>query len=562
VSESTRIASARKTAIEPPATFRNFAAPRTHGAVLIDPPLVEAGNLIDANKALVGGWDVELVGESLASLRKTARREVLRSAQQYVRSYRDNRWLDIEPVELSRRTLVMSGHQPTLFHPGVWFKNFALSDIATEHDAVALNLVVDNDLAGAASIRCPTFDEVAAPRQQQRQKLLSVSVPYDGPSGLAVPYEQRWIADASLFQSFPTRLREALAGVVDHPLVDRLWPHAVAASRRCANLGCSLAQGRHALEAELGLETLELPMSSACRTRGFSSFVLGVLNELPRFQACYNESLHEYRVAHGIRSSAHPVPALGEVDGWLEAPLWIYGDDDGRRRGAWVRQLGDALEISDRAGRLVRIDKPDQPAAIDQFLETQGTNFKIRPRALVTTMFARLVLSDLFLHGIGGAKYDQLGDRIIERFFEIQAPEYCVISATVLLPGWQQAVEELNAHPSVAEVTRSLRDIRFSPELFSNQVVMPEQLLRRKRELLAAIPPRGAKRDWHREMVQINRQLAEQLDGVQESLRSQLSGAGESVRELQVWLSESTLFQFFRWTIYNNLCWRKPFHGA
>ena len=65
-------------------------------------------------------------------------------------------------------------------------------------------------------------------------------------------------------------------------------------------------------------------------------------------------------------------------------------------------------------------------------LEARG--IEIRPRALITTMYARLFLSDLFIHGIGGAKYDELTDAIIRRFFGIEPPAYMTVTGTVRLP--------------------------------------------------------------------------------------------------------------------------------
>ena len=53
---------------------------------------------------------------------------------------------------------------------------------------------------------------------------------------------------------------------------------------------------------------------------------------------------------------------------------------------------------------------------------------RLRPRALVTTMYARLMLADLFLHGIGGAKYDQLTDLIIRQFFDVQPPRGAAVT--------------------------------------------------------------------------------------------------------------------------------------
>ena len=56
---------------------------------------------------------------------------------------------------MSTTPLVVTGHQPELFHPGVWVKNFATAAIARAHGGLGLNLIVDNDLPKSASIRVP-----------------------------------------------------------------------------------------------------------------------------------------------------------------------------------------------------------------------------------------------------------------------------------------------------------------------------------------------------------------------------------------------------------------------
>ena len=48
-------------------------------------------------------------------------------------------------------------------------------------------------------------------------------------------------------------------------------------------------------------------------------------------------------------------------------------------------------------------------------------------------MFCRYLLGDLFIHGIGGAKYDELGDSIARRFFGIEPPEFLTLSLTAWL---------------------------------------------------------------------------------------------------------------------------------
>ena len=49
-------------------------------------------------------------------------------------------------------------------------------------------------------------------------------------------------------------------------------------------------------------------------------------------------------------------------------------------------------------------------------------------------MYSRMFFSDLFIHGIGGAKYDLITDEIIREFFGVEPPGYATISATLHLP--------------------------------------------------------------------------------------------------------------------------------
>jgi len=58
---------------------------------------------------------------------------------------------------------------------------------------------------------------------------------------------------------------------------------------------------------------------------------------------------------------------------------------------------------------------------------------KIRPKALLLTLFNRLFISDLFIHGLGGAKYDLVTDEIIREFFKVEPPHFLVASCTLYL---------------------------------------------------------------------------------------------------------------------------------
>src|SRR5262249_11095114 len=122
-------------------------------------------------------------GQSLTSLRHSAREEIVRLAHQYLREAG-------EPVpDWHGPGLLIAGHQPELFHAGVWIKNFALQHWARTFNAVPLNLVVDNDLAKPAKILVP-----------HGKRLTPVAFD-DGKEEAA--YEETLVHDEQQFASFP-----------------------------------------------------------------------------------------------------------------------------------------------------------------------------------------------------------------------------------------------------------------------------------------------------------------------------------------------------------------------
>jgi hypothetical protein len=273
------------------------------------------------------------------------------------------------------------------------------------------------------------------------------------------------VIDREQFASFGRRVAERLAPLVSEPLVREYWPLVLERWRETANLGACLAQARHVLEGRWGLQTLEVPQSCICGTESFAWFAAYLLAHLPRFHRDYNEALREYRQAHKIRSPAQPVPDLAVEGPWLEAPFWVWTAERPQRRRLLARQSGRELLIADGQGwetRLAISPDADGRPGTEQLLDLGRRGVKIRSRAMITTLWARLVLGDLFLHGIGGAKYDEATDRLIERFFCLPAPGFVVISATLRLP----VVRPAPLAERSADMRRQLRELTYHPERF------------------------------------------------------------------------------------------------
>lgn len=483
--------------------------------------------MVAENLALGQQRDYDFQGRSLKQLAHQGRRELVREARRWTSTY-----CDIDPAACCIDRLFLAGHQPQLFHPGVWFKNFALDHLAKAHDALGINLLIDSDSIKSASLWVPAGTGIDP-------RLVSVALDRAGPP---IPYEERKINDRRVFLQFGRRVMEQAAGLVPEPMLGRYWPMAIERSRQTDNLGACLAQSRHQWEVRWGGRTLEVPQSRICQTESFAWLVSHIVAQLPRFREVYNQTVHDYRQANGIRNAAHPVPDLAADDGWLETPFWVWTPDNVSRRALFARQQGGEVILTDRRRwQAVLPLEPhgDATRAVGRLMELSCQGVKIRSRALMTTLWARLVLGDLFLHGIGGAKYDQVTDGLIERFFGLRPPGYMVLSATLLLPveRCQVRLEESR------EIDRQLRGLDWHPERAIESGSRSEDGPELGREDEQAAGLIAVKRRWidtpktpanararHLEIRRINAALQPWVHGRRESLLRRREGVA---RQLQ-----------------------------
>ena len=454
--------------------FRRLRAPREDRQVLAIPPLAAVGELLQRSAGAdldqqARRCEYDAQGRSLCDLANLARREMLTEARRYTSSYRA-----ASAVSDASRVF-LAGHQPQMFHPGVWYKNFALARLAREHGATAVNLVIDSDTLKEASLRVPG-GSVCEPAAR--------NIAFDDLGG-EVPFARRAIHNRALFESFGRRACQWLRPLVPDALLASFWPMVVARGRETDNLGECLAQARHQLEGEWGTETLELPQSQVCRFESFHWFAAHVLAHLPRFADVYNGAVADYRRLHGIRSANHPVPDLARDGQWLEAPFWLTSDDRPQRRRPWLRRRGDELLLSDHDEVEVALpltDEADAGRAVAVLAELPRRGVQLHSRALTTTLFARMFLGDLFLHGIGGGKYDQLTDELIRRFFGVEPSPFVVLSATLLLPIAHERVTADDAR----RVDRQLRELEFHPERHLDVAALPAEAAAQAGESIAA----------------------------------------------------------------------------
>jgi hypothetical protein len=535
----------------------SLLVPRDDHAFLVRPAFRDSLELLDENIAQRDRQE-QILGTPFDELREQVRHECIEAAKRYTRSLRstDSPNRDEPAVEAltnrSTHSIVATGHQPDLFHPGVWVKNIAVAEIARRKNAVGLSLIVDNDLMQSRSIRLPvgsaSVDSANANSRDLSQKeiafdeQISVRVEpdtrdrQDNTEGVnpALPCEEVRVVDEVQFEQFAENIQATLSQWSLTPAVNKHW-HAGVALGSQSRLGDRLTAVRVNLENSLGIANFELPMSQVCDTAGFRWFLFSVVSRIEQFATAYNDALKAFRELNHIRSHTHPVPELATTAECFEAPFWVWSSSDPIRRPVFVSQtldeivLGTALDGSGEFARLPT-SRSSYDQAVEILLALAESGVKIRTRALTTTMFVRMFLCDLFVHGIGGARYDEMTDDIIEEFFGIKPAGFLTISYTAWLPFAHSNSESIQ---DVHALKQRIRDLQQNPQRYLDRNSDPQisQLIAEKEQLIEeqhqaqrlSVKPQnwsGVRR--YRRIPEINRILASETQPLIEDAHAEL----------------------------------------
>jgi len=536
---------------------RRFRAPAASGERLLHPPLEPTPaapadcieTLLDNNRLLRAAFGTRVGDLRLWELVAATRREVLSVAAEYTSQYRDvDRPRDV--ADWIARPIIVGGHQPELFHPGVWLKNSALDAYARKVGGTALNLVVDSDRCARTAVGVP----VGTPARARLEP-----VPFDAP-GPDMAWEERGILDDHTFSAFGDRASDLLLPLEPAPIVRRWWPLVMERAAESHRLGLAIAQARHALEARYGLETLELPVSEFVRLPTVLVFTGWLLAHARELHEAYNDALAAHRLTWGVRGRARPMPDLAlradAGDGpWFEVPWWLWSRDDPRRRRVFANvATAGTLVLSDM--ETLRVELPvtsdTSPSRwVDALQRMETHDIRLRPRALLTTLLARLLVADVFVHGIGGAAYDRITDEIVRRLTGCDPPRHAVVSGTLRYPAEQLFPGDAQRDPvaEMAALKRSLRDIEYHPERHLPPVeelpAEARELVLHKRRWIDTFPTATLARRRCREIRAANDRLAIHTRAERESLLARVGPLGERIRAAEVLWSREHPWCFF-----------------
>lgn len=480
-----------------PATDK-LRTPEEHLGVLLEPDArrLRAALHTDHTTAL---RDVPLLDSDVATLRADLRQRLHLSA----------------PV-------VMTGHQAEFSHAGVLAKTIAVRALAAA-DATAAFVLADSDTPKLPYLGVPCRREGRLSRELVALPGIDAQLPTEDQP--ATP-RQAW---ADCFE----QVRAVHLVPAERTLLPQFIDGWLSAAEEQVDFCDALTRGRLATETALGItDVRQLRMSELAKTPAFRALVAHLIREARRAAQCYNDAQTAYRRRHRVRNAQRPVPPLVCEQERVELPLWAYRAGEPRRRMfAGSVPGGVALlagEVPMATFALDDLGRADDHAWWDEL--TRG-GWRVRPRALLLSGFLRLMAADLFIHGIGGAKYDEVTESFLQAWLGARLPPGGCVSATLLLP----LADALPDGIDLRTARHAARDVRFNPQRYlpaAPAALLAERarLIERSEELRATRrDDRSARREVWEQLNAINAELVASDGG---TTRADLDAAVARAREL------------------------------
>ena len=454
--------------------IKSFTTPKKNKEIFIEPAYEDIPGLINLNKERFQSYDFNINGMPFSQFREQVRSETLKKAGEYTEKI----WslctkLNIAGTEnlsgikdsyTPEQEIIQTGHSPALVHPGILIKHSLMNSIAEEKmNGIGINMVVDND---ASNDNCLNIPDINGPDS-------SVGKIEYHPGLRNLAFEEIRYADSTQLQAIKENVVKALHKPDMKKTFEDFINIVIKLSKETLQFSDLFTYARHAFLTRFGIRNLEVPVSHISETDSFLNFFLHITADAKRFVETYNAKLREYRKLKKISSMANPLPDLMEKGFIVEMPFWMWKRDE-PRKSLFASVANDSRISIICENKIVEhfdFDVRNRPTNNLERLKTLiSKGIKIRPKAIANTMYSRLFFSDLFVHGIGGAKYDLITDEIIRGFFGVEPPGYATISATLHLP-----YKPLDASKEdVIALKHVIKDMGYNPDRYASDVIMED----------------------------------------------------------------------------------------
>ena len=432
-----------------------------------------------------------------ARLREKWRKKTLELAAAYMES------LGLPVPEIQKDAeLVIAGHQPLFFHPGIIYK-YGLIACTELHGMTPIFISVDSDQCDGFPVRLPAY--------RQEDNKYSRVIHMMQPSARTDLFRDA-VLDIDSLRAFGESAKKEISSLPGNPFKyghDFLKRELVNSLPEKMRDAMVVLRGRY--QPKWAASVLELPLSILCETQEFYEFAFDLISKAGEVRELFNATLADYRKEHHIRSKANPFPNLaGTEDGSSETLLWVV--DKSGRQPLFVKRERDG-KISIRGnGKSITAASGGELMSL-----CRENSICLWPRAVALSIMLRLFIADLFVHGIGGEHYDRITDRLIPELYGIKPPLFVTASYTAAAPGMD------DPEPLLDALKEKLRNIKYHPESYLDKTPEIEAALAQKQKLVSAIKvPGAAKKSLSIQINEINEKLSDELTGKRAAVQKEI----------------------------------------
>jgi len=534
---------------------RSFKVPQNK-QIFFSPSADKIGSLLEENKRIFDHYSFKILNQPFKEIRGKSRKKVVEKALSFSKKFD----LDIGgKIDPAYQYIIQSGHQPVFFHPGIWIKNIFLSELLKSplpDKSLGLNIILDNDICKDLNLSLPVLSSNGNLKLEKVDFLSSTLTPN-------LPFEEYPCPSLELITKFSRNIIHRLKSLESENknILNNFKNYA-----RCmensscfcnqnykrGNLGEFLGLARRLYEQEIEPTYLEIPFSKICDSDEFLSFFLEIIKNIKTFSKIYNNKLDEYRKLFKIRNRAHPSPNLIIKENLIEVPFWIWKEGDQRKKIFILKEEEVNYLYNDSYGKIFLIEKEGSKSLSSLKALLKEQELKIRPKALLLTLYNRLFISDLFIHGLGGAKYDLVTDEIIREFFKVEPPHFLVISCT-LYPNFKSSPRA--SVFKISALKKKIRDLEFNPERYVDELPLTKkeknqigELAEKKTKLIQKIKRASSpikKRKISEEIKVTNNFIVEKIIPLKYELDKKIEKEEEKMKQAKVYTFRKFPYCFF-----------------
>lgn len=542
----------------------SFKVPQKNKQIFLSPSVDKISSLLEENKIIFSQYSFKILNQPFKEVRKNSRKGVIREALRFSKKFDP----DIgEKIDTAYQYIIQSGHQPVFFHPGIWIKNIFLNELLKSpllDKSLGLNIILDNDICKDLNLSLPVLPSNGNLKLEKVNFLSSTLTPN-------LPFEEYPCPSLELITKFNRDIIHRLKSLESEnkDILNNFRNFAQClenSSRFCnqnytrGNLGEFLGLARHLYEQEIEPAYLEIPFSQICNSDEFLSFFLEITKNIESFSKTYNNKLDECRKLFKIRNRTQPSPNLIIKENLIEVPFWIWKEGDQRKNIFILREKEKNYLYNNSCGKIFLIEKDGVKYLLSLKTLLKERGLKIRPKALLLTLYNRLFISDLFIHGLGGAKYDLVTDEIIREFFKVEPPHFLVVSCTLNL-NFKSSPDAFDF--KISALKNKIRDLEFNPERCVDELSLTKkernqirELVAKKTELIKKIKKTLSpieKRKNSKEIKTINNFIAEKLGPLKYELAKKMEEEEEKMKQSKVYTFREFPYCFFSAKTLRNL---------